>query len=118
MTQGTRNAMRLISRLLHWTTVPAGRRLMAVLGAALVIVLACNPDLLPLLPVVDALGLDVLMLLLGAQAVAVLPWVRERAAHGATMLARLLIGALAGAAGGYLRQLAWWLAKDAGMTRR
>ena len=39
---------------------------MAVLGAALVIVLACNPDLLPLLPVVDALGLDVLMLLLAA----------------------------------------------------
>lgn len=59
--------MHLINRLLHWTTLPAGRRLMAVLGAALVIVLACNPDLLPLLPVVDALGLDVLMLLLGAQ---------------------------------------------------
>ena len=46
---------------------------MAVLGAALVIVLACNPDLLPLLPVVDALGLDVLALLLGAQLVAALP---------------------------------------------
>lgn len=74
--------MRLISRLLHWTTVPAGRRLMAVLGAALVIVLACNPDLLPLLPVVDALGLDVLMLLLGAQVVAVLPRVAARV-HGA-----------------------------------
>ncbi|HDS1214223.1 TPA: hypothetical protein QEF70_000613 [Stenotrophomonas maltophilia] len=110
--------MRLINRLLHWTTVPAGRRLMAVLGAALVIVLACNPVLSPLLPVVDALGLDVLMLLLGAQLVAALPGVRERATRGTRVLARMLIGALAGAAGGYLRQLAWWLAKDAGMARR
>ncbi|TGW22716.1 hypothetical protein E4417_02420 [Stenotrophomonas maltophilia] len=110
--------MRLISRLLHWTTLPAGRRLMAVLGAALVIVLACNPDLLPLLPVVDALGLDVLMLLLGAQMVAVLPWVRERAARGASVLAHLLIGASAGAAGGYLRQLGGWLARGAGIVGR
>ncbi|CAM4289285.1 hypothetical protein ABFC53_17995 [Stenotrophomonas pavanii] len=105
--------MHLINRLLHWTTLPAGRRVMAVLGAALVIVLACNPDLLPLLPVVDALGLDVLVLvlLLGAQLVAALPGVRERASRGTKALARLLIGALAGAAGGYLRQLAWWLAR-------
>ncbi|KOO78183.1 hypothetical protein JY452_20940 [Stenotrophomonas maltophilia] len=110
--------MHLINRLLHWTTLPAGRRMMAVLGAALVIVLACNPDLLPLLSVVDALGLDVLVLLLGAQLVAALPGVRERASRGTKALARLLIGALAGAAGGYLRQLAWWLAKDAGMARR
>ena len=87
--------MRMIERLLRWTTLPAGRRLMAVLGATLVIVLACNPDLLPLLPVVDALGLDVLMLLLGAQVVAVLPWVRERAARGIRVLARLMIGASA-----------------------
>lgn len=110
--------MRLIDQLLRWTTLPAVRCLMPALGAALVIVLACNPVLSPLLPVVDALGLDVLVLLLGAQVVAVLPWVRERAARGTTVLARLLIGALAGAAGGYLRQLAWWLAKDAGMARR
>ena len=89
-----------------------------MLGAALVIVLACNPDLLPLLPVVDALGLDVLMLLLGAQVVAVLPWVRERAGRGIRVLARLLIGASAGAAGGYLRQLAWWLAQDAVVAGR
>ncbi|KRG51692.1 hypothetical protein [Stenotrophomonas beteli] len=107
--------MRLINRLLHWTTLPAARHVMVVFGMLLVIVLACNPDLLPLLPVVDALGLDVLMLLLGAQVVAVLPWVRERAAHGTRVLARLLIGASAGAAGGYLRQLAWWLARGAVM---
>lgn len=110
--------MRLINRLLHWTTLPAGRRLMAVLGAALVIVLACNPALSPLLPVVDALGLDVLALLLGAQVVAVLPWVRERAARWTRVLARLLIGASAGAAGGYLRQLGGWLARGAGIVGR
>ncbi|MBH1627942.1 hypothetical protein I5U62_13545 [Stenotrophomonas maltophilia] len=110
--------MRLISRLLRWTTLPAVRCLMAALGAALVIVLACNPVLSLLLPVVDALGLDVLVLLLGAQLVAALPGVRERASRGTKALARLLIGALAGAAGGNLRQLAWWLAKDAGMARR
>lgn len=110
--------MRLIDQLLRWTTLPAVRCLMAALGAALVIVLACNPVLSPLLPVVDALGLDVLVMLLGAQVVAALPGVREWATRGTTVLARLLIGALAGAAGGYLRQLAWWLAKDAGMARR
>lgn len=110
--------MRLISRLLHWTTLPAGRRLMAVLGAALVIVLACNPALSPLLPVVDALGLDVLVLLLGAQMVAVLPWMRERAARGTRVLARLLIGASAGASGGYLRQLGGWLARGAVIVGR
>ncbi|ACF50843.1 MULTISPECIES: hypothetical protein [Stenotrophomonas] len=110
--------MRLIARLLHWTTLPAGRRVMAVLGTVLVIVLACNPDLLPLLPVVDALGLDVLALLLGAQVMAMLPWLRERAARGTRMLARLLIGASAGAAGGYLRQLGWWLARGAGIVGR
>ncbi len=55
---------------------------MAVPGATLVIVLACNPDLLPLLPLVDASGLDVLMLLLGAQVVAVLPWYASGPAAG------------------------------------
>lgn len=33
--------------------------MIALLCAGLLIVLACNPDLLPLLPVVDALELDV-----------------------------------------------------------
>ena len=99
--------MRLISRLLHWTTVPAGRRLMAVLGAALVIVLACNPDLLPLLPVVDALGLDVLAMLLGAQFLATLPWLRGQAGPALGVTRRALPGIAAGAMGGYLRQLAF-----------
>ena len=110
--------MRLIARLLHWTTLPAGRRVMAVLGTLLVIVLACNPDLLPLLPVMDALGLDVLALLLGAQVMAMLPWLREAGVRSARVLRRLLLGVLAGAAGGYLRQLAWWLARDAVMVGR
>lgn len=104
--------MFLIDRLLHWATLPAGRRAMAMLGTRLVIVLACNPDLLPLLPMVDALGLDVLMVLLGAQIAAMLPWLREYAERALHRVRRLLLAMLAGAMGGYLRQLAWWLARD------
>ncbi|WP_294987508.1 hypothetical protein [uncultured Stenotrophomonas sp.] len=100
--------MRLVNRLLHWTTLPAGRRVLALLGTLLVIVLACNPEMVPLLTMVDALGLDVLALLLGAQLVALLPWLRERGRQTARILGRLLAGGLAGAAGGYLRQLARW----------
>ncbi|HDS1578964.1 TPA: hypothetical protein QEL15_001006 [Stenotrophomonas maltophilia] len=100
--------MRLVNRLLHWTTLPAGRRVLALLGTLLVIVLACNPEMVPLLTMVDALGLDVLALLLGAQLVALLPWLRERGRQPARILGRLLAGGLAGAAGGYLRQLARW----------
>lgn len=100
--------MRLLNRLLHWTTLPAGRRVLALLGTLLVIVLACNPEMVPLLTMVDALGLDVLALLLGAQLVALLPWLRERGRQTARILGRLLTGGLAGAAGGYLRQLARW----------
>lgn len=110
--------MRLIARLLHWTTLPAGRRVMAVLGTLLVIVLACNPDLLPLLPVMDALGLDVLALLLGAQVMAMLPWLREHGGRAVHVVRRLLLGVLAGAVGAYLRQLAWWWARDAVIVGR
>ena len=86
--------MRLIDQLLRWTTLPAVRCLMAALGAALVIMLACNPVLSPLLPVVDALGLDVLVLLLGAQVVAALPGCVSgpRADHGACTPADRRIG--------------------------
>lgn len=98
--------MRLMARLLHWTSLPAGRRVMAVLGTVLVIVLACNPDLLPLLPVVDALGLDVLALLLGAQVMAMLPWLRESTGRWMRLAVRIAAGLAAGTVGGYLRQLA------------
>ncbi|MER2177317.1 MAG: hypothetical protein ABS955_06405, partial [Stenotrophomonas maltophilia] len=97
--------MSLTARLLRWTATPMGRRALFALTAAIVTLMACNPLLVPLLPVVDALGLDVLLLLVGAQAMALLPWVRLHARRIARGSARLLIGAFAGAIGGYLRQL-------------
>lgn len=81
---------------------------MAALGAVLVIVLACNPDLFPVLALVDAVGLDVLLLLLGIQVVTLLPWLRDYGARSARIAQRLLPGVLAGATGEYLRQLGWW----------
>lgn len=90
------------------------RRGLFVLTCAAVIVMACNPLLAPLLPVVDALGLDVLVLLMGAQAMALLPWVRLHARRIARITLRLLLGTLAGAIasfiGGYLRQLVFAMA--------
>lgn len=98
-------AVSLTARLLRWTATPMGRRALFALTAAIVTLMACNPLLVPLLPVVDALGLDVLLLLIGAQAMALLPWVRLHASRTARVAARLLLGALAGFIGGYLRQL-------------
>jgi len=99
----------LTARLLRWTATPLGRRALFALTAAIVTVMACNPLLAPLLPVVDAVGLDVLVLLMGVQAMALLPWVRLHAGRIARIAARLLLGALTGAIagfiGGYLRQL-------------
>jgi hypothetical protein len=102
-------AVSLTARLLRWTATPMGRRALFALTAAVVALMACNPLLVPLLPVVDALGLDVLLLLVGAQAIALLPWVRLHASRTARVAMRLLLDALAGAIagfiGGYLRQL-------------
>lgn len=98
-------AVSLTARLLRWTATPMGRRALFALTAAIVTLMACNPLLVPLLPVVDALGLDVLILLIGAQAMTLLPWVRLHASRIARLAARSLLGALAGFIGGYLRQL-------------
>ncbi len=98
-------AVSLTARLLRWTATPMGRRALFALTAAIVTLMACNPLLVPLLPVVDALGLDVLILLIGAQVMTLLPWVRLHASRIARLAARLLLGALAGFIGGYLRQL-------------
>ena len=95
-----------MTALLRWLSTPAVRRTLALLGAALVVLLACNPELAPLLGLVDVLGLDVLALLLGAQLLATLPWLWLHAGRGLRVVGRLVCGALAGAAGGYLRQLA------------
>ena len=80
-------------------------KLLAAATAVVVLVLACNPELVPLALLVDTVGVDVLALLLGAQLVAVLPWLRVHTT------ATLRITGLAGGAmaagfmGGYLRQL-------------
>ncbi|AWH24686.1 hypothetical protein [Stenotrophomonas sp. YAU14D1_LEIMI4_1] len=95
-----------MTALLRWLSTPTVRRTLALLGAALVVLLACNPELAPLLGLIDVLGLDVLALLLGAQLLATLPWLRLHAGRGLRVAGRLACGALAGAAGGYLRQLA------------
>ncbi|HHA2517454.1 hypothetical protein K7573_05885 [Stenotrophomonas maltophilia] len=101
--------MPLIDRLLRWTTLPTGRRAFALLCSVLLLVLACNPDLLPLLSLIDALGMDVVVLLLAAQVTVVLPWLRERTGRWFRLAMRIaagvLAGVLAGVIGGYLRQL-------------
>lgn len=94
----------LMNALLRWLSTPALRRTLAVLGATLVVLLACNPELAPLLAVLDVLGLDVLALLLGAQLLATLPWLQLQVDRGLRGAGRLACGVVAGAAGGYLRQ--------------
>ncbi|WP_142807518.1 hypothetical protein [Stenotrophomonas maltophilia] len=97
--------MPLVDRLLRWTTLPTSRRTIALLCSVLLLVLACNPDLPPLLSLVDALGLDVVVLLLVAQVAAVLPWLRERTGRWVRLAMRIAAGVLAGVIGGILRQL-------------
>lgn len=97
--------MLLMSRIVRWTTSPAGKRTLFLLTTMFALLVACNPELLPLLPVVDALGLDVLAMLLGAQMLATLPWLRGHAGPAIGVVRRVLLGMAAGAMGGYLRQL-------------
>ncbi|HDS0924759.1 TPA: hypothetical protein QDZ10_003251 [Stenotrophomonas maltophilia] len=83
-------------------------KLLAAATTVLVLLLACNLELLPLALLADTIGLDVLALLLGAQLVAMLPWLRAHAA-AALCITTLAGGAMAaGFMGGYLRQLVFW----------
>ena len=80
-------------------------KLLTAATTVLILLVACNPDLLPLVPIVDAIGLDVLALLLGVQLAAAWPWLRTHAG-GLVHLGGLAVGAvIAGFLGGYLRQL-------------
>lgn len=97
-----------LSRILRWTASPAGKRTLFLLTTVFALLVACSPELLqllPLLPVVDALGLDVLAMLLGAQMLATLPWLCGQAGPAIGVARRALLGIAAGAMGGYLRQL-------------
>lgn len=93
-------------------------KLLAATTTVLVLLLACNLELLPLALLVDAIGLDVLALVLGAQLVAVLPWLRAHAA-AALRITALTGGAMAaGFMGGYLRQLVFWNRLATARSRR
>ncbi|WP_448142289.1 hypothetical protein [Stenotrophomonas bentonitica] len=93
-------------------------KLLAATTTVLVLLLACNLELLPLALLVDAIGLDVLALLLGAQLMAVLPWLRAHAA-AALRITTLAGGAMAaGFMGGYLRQLVFWNRLATARSRR
>ena len=90
-------------------------KLLAATTTVLVLLLACNLELLPLALLVDAIGLDVLALLLGAQMLAVLPWLRAHSCRPLHMAGRAAVALFAGCIGGYLRQLALgaWLTRPA-----
>lgn len=103
--------MSLMSRIVRWTTSPAGKRTLFLLTTVFALLVACNPELLPLLPVVDALGLDMLAMLLGAQMLATLPWLRGQAGPALGVTRRALAGIAAGAMGGYLRQLVFGMGR-------
>ncbi|WP_349999225.1 hypothetical protein [Stenotrophomonas lacuserhaii] len=100
-----------MSRIVRWTTSPAGKRTLFLLTTVFALLVACNPELLPLLPVVDALGLDMLAMLLGAQMLATLPWLRGQAGPALGVTRRALAGIAAGAMGGYLRQLVFGMGR-------
>lgn len=51
----------------EWTSTPTGRRVMILLSVLVLLTVGSNPELLPLLSLIDAVGLDVLLWLLGAQ---------------------------------------------------
>lgn len=80
-------------------------KLLAVATTVLVLLLACNLELLPLALLVDAIGLDVLALLLGAQMLAVLPWLRAHSGRPLRVAGRSAVALFAGCLGDDLRQL-------------
>jgi len=83
-------------------------KLLAAATTVLVLLLACNLELLPLALLGGTIGPGVPAPLLGAQLVAVLPWLRAHAA-AALRITTLAGGAMAaGFMGGYLRQLVFW----------
>ncbi|MGY8563967.1 hypothetical protein L0938_11140 [Paracidovorax citrulli] len=67
------------------------KRLLTAATTVLVLLVACNPDLLPLVPIVDTMGLDVVVMLLVAQVAAAWPGLRAGVA-GLLRRARLLLG--------------------------
>lgn len=86
------------------------RRLLALLTLVVIFCIASNPALATLVPVIDALGLDVLFYLFAAQltvmlADGLLPYVRHLYQHRGRPLLNFATQVLYSGAGGYLRQL-------------
>ncbi|WP_372014612.1 hypothetical protein [Pseudoxanthomonas sp. 10H] len=80
--------------------------------AILVICIASNPELAPIVPVLDAFGLDVLLYLFAAQLGVLmggmlLPWARKSYGRVVRRAVTCIGYAINCLAGGYLRQLVW-----------
>lgn len=92
---------------------------MAAAGTVLTLLLvACNPDLLPLAPLVDALRLDAMALMLAAQLVATFPWLHAHPAASLRVMGHTVVGLLADFAGGCLRALQFGLREGTGGVGR
>ncbi|MGH8466477.1 MAG: hypothetical protein ACRER5_20255 [Pseudomonas sp.] len=101
----------LFSALRRFTVSATGRRVLAVCTVVAVVLMACNAELAPLAALVDMVGLDVLALVLGSQLMAALPWLTDHARGALQPARRVVVGLVAGAMGGYLRQLLFGLAQ-------
>ncbi|HEY1141335.1 MAG TPA: hypothetical protein VGE88_14205 [Lysobacter sp.] len=97
--------MTFSTRFLRWTSTPTGRRVLFAITTVAAIVMACNPDLLLLMPMIDAIGLDLLVVLLGAHLVTAVPWLRHYAVGGASFAGRCLMAVGWCLLGGYGREL-------------
>jgi|GEM_PF-213079 len=108
--------MKLIADLRRYSATTTGRRALGVVTVALVLIMASNPELVPLATLVDMVGLDVLVLLLGSQLLATLPWLADYTRRAVGHSTRGLASLAAGAMGGYLRQLVLCPGHRAGMV--
>jgi len=97
--------MSFSTRFLRWTSMPTGQRVLFAITTVAAIVMACNPDLLLLVPMIDAIGLDVLAVLLGAQLVTAVPWLRHYAVVAAKVAGRCFKAIGWCLLGGYGREL-------------
>jgi hypothetical protein len=103
---------------LAWTNSNWRRRAFLLLTTILIICIASNPELAAFVPVLDALGLDVLLYLFAAQLSFVvggklLPFARHVYQRWVRIAIRCTSYALSCLIGGYLRQLLWHM-KQAG----
>jgi hypothetical protein len=95
-------------------SAPAARRALTLTTAIIILCVASNPTLATLVPLLDAIGLDVMAYLLSAQIAVLagevaLPWLRALLRRHRTYIPATGIHVCACVMGGYLRQLAWHL---------